>query len=293
MLAPRTADERVVAERRPPDRRCVQVHGCRRLPSATPGAGRRPAEHSTLTRTRQKVGAAGGCADAGRRLILVSVDDHVVEPPDLFDGRLPAAAAEPRPASSPADDGSDVWMFEGSAHPQRRAQRRGRPAAGGVRHRPPGFDRDAPRLLRHPRAHRRHERQRRARLAQLPVDRRLRRPAVLDRADKDVALELVQAYNDWHIDEWCGTYPGRIIPLAIPPVWDPELMADEVRRMAAKGCHAVTFSENPEKLGLPELPHRPLGPVLGGAATTPARSCACTSARRRRWPSPRPTRRST
>ncbi len=62
---------------------------------------------------------------------------------------------------------------------------------------------------------------------------------------------MVQAYNDWHIDEWCGTYPGRFIPLSIPPIWDPELMADEVHRVAAKGCRAVTFSENPEKLGWP------------------------------------------
>jgi tryptophan-rich sensory protein len=30
-------------------------------------------------------------------------------------------------------------------------------------------------------------------------------------------------------------------------------MADEVHRVAAKGCHAVTFSENPEKLGYPSL----------------------------------------
>jgi len=42
----------------------------------------------------------------------------------------------------------------------------------------------------------------------------------------------------------------------VPPIWDPELMAAEIRRMAAKGCHAVTFSENPEKLGLPSL-HNP------------------------------------
>jgi predicted TIM-barrel fold metal-dependent hydrolase len=61
------------------------------------------------------------------------------------------------------------------------------------------------------------------------------------------------AYNDWHIDEWAGTYPGRFIPLSVGPLWDPQLMADEVRRVAAKGCHAVTFSENPEKLGLPSL----------------------------------------
>ena len=44
-------------------------------------------------------------------------------------------------------------------------------------------------------------------------------------------------------------------PLAVLPIWDPDLMADEVHRVAAKGCHAVTFSENPEKLGLPSF-HR-------------------------------------
>ena len=53
--------------------------------------------------------------------------------------------------------------------------------------------------------------------------------------DKDVALAVLRAYNDWHVDEWCGTYPGRMIPLALPPIWDPQLMADEVRRVAAKG----------------------------------------------------------
>jgi len=30
-------------------------------------------------------------------------------------------------------------------------------------------------------------------------------------------------------------------------------MADEIRRVAKKGCHAISFSENPEKLGLPSL----------------------------------------
>jgi predicted TIM-barrel fold metal-dependent hydrolase len=71
--------------------------------------------------------------------------------------------------------------------------------------------------------------------------------------DKDQARAMVEAYNDWHVDEWFGTYPGRFIPLALPILWDTEAMAAEVRRMAAKGCHAVTFSENPAKLGLPSL----------------------------------------
>jgi predicted TIM-barrel fold metal-dependent hydrolase len=68
-----------------------------------------------------------------------------------------------------------------------------------------------------------------------------------------VALAMIRAYNDWHIDEWCGTHPGRFIPCALPAIWDPEIMAAEVRRTAAKGAHAVTFSENPSKLGWPSI----------------------------------------
>ena len=64
---------------------------------------------------------------------------------------------------------------------------------------------------------------------------------------------MLQAYNDWHIDTWCGSQPGRFIPLSLPPIWDPELMAKEVHRVAAKGCHNVTFSEDPSKLGWPSL----------------------------------------
>ena len=26
--------------------------------------------------------------------------------------------------------------------------------------------------------------------------------------DPEFSLALVRAYNDWHIDEWCGAYPG-------------------------------------------------------------------------------------
>ncbi len=110
--------------------------------------------------------------------------------------------------------------------------------------------------------------------------------------DKDIALELLRAYNDWHVEDWCGTYPGRMIPLAVPPVWDPELMADEVRRMADKGCHAVTFSENPEKLGCPSWHSDHWDPFLR-PARRPARSSACTSGRRPPRSSPPWTRRST
>ena len=105
--------------------------------------------------------------------------------------------------------------------------------------------------------------------------------------DKTVALAMLQAYNDWHIDEWCGSYPGRFIPLSLPPIWDPQLMADEVRRVAEKGCRAVTFSENPEKLGWPSFHSDALGPVLacgvgGEHGRLPAHRVVVASSRSRR-----------
>jgi predicted TIM-barrel fold metal-dependent hydrolase len=71
--------------------------------------------------------------------------------------------------------------------------------------------------------------------------------------DRDVNLVMIKAYNDWHVDEWCGAYPDRFIPCGILPLFDVHEAAAEVRRLAAKGCHAVTFSENPAGLGMPSI----------------------------------------
>ena len=94
----------------------------------------------------------------------------------------------------------------------------------------------------------------RARLAQLPVAARASRAGSSRRSTtRTPRSRLCRAYNDWHIEEWCGYAPERFIPLAIPPIWDPDAIADEVRRVAKKGCHAITFPENPVPLGLPSL----------------------------------------
>ena len=68
-------------------------------------------------------------------LILVSVDDHVVEPPDMFEGRVPAKWKDRAPRIVHNDDGTDVWSFEGNTIPNVGPQRRGGPAPRGVRHR--------------------------------------------------------------------------------------------------------------------------------------------------------------
>jgi predicted TIM-barrel fold metal-dependent hydrolase len=67
--------------------------------------------------------------------------------------------------------------------------------------------------------------------------------------DKDLAYACLQAYNDWHIDEWCAGAPGRFIPLPLCALWSPELSAQEVRRVARKGVTAIANGAN--SLGSP------------------------------------------
>ncbi len=50
-------------------------------------------------------------------LILVSVDDHVVEPPDLFEGHLPDEVDGLRAEERAQGDGIDVWVYEGNVIP--------------------------------------------------------------------------------------------------------------------------------------------------------------------------------
>ena len=126
-------------------------------------------------------------------------------------------------------------------------------AEGGVGLRPRRLRRDAPGRLRHRRARARHEPQRRPGVDVLPDLRRLqRRHASSEADDKDLALVMLQAYNDWHIDEWCAAYPGRFIPLAIPPDlgpatrWSTRSGASRPRAVAA-----ITMPELPHIQGLP------------------------------------------
>ena len=150
-------------------------------------------------------------------LVMVSVDDHVVEPPHVFEGRLPAKYADLAPKLITRPDGTSAWVYDGTEISNIALERGGRPAARRVR--------DGTDVLRtDPSGHLEHR----------TIGSRTWMPTgysvhcafpsftgfcgqLFARTDdKDVALAMVQAYNDWHIDEWCGTYPGRFIPCQIP-----------------------------------------------------------------------------
>jgi predicted TIM-barrel fold metal-dependent hydrolase len=74
--------------------------------------------------------------------------------------------------------------------------------------------------------------------------------------DRDLAAACVVAYNDWIVEEWAGDSGGRLLPVCLIPLWDPQAAALEIRRNAARGVRAVAFSELPALLGLPSIHDR-------------------------------------
>ena len=185
-------------------------------------------------------------------MILISVDDHIVEPPDMFKNHLAKKYIDEAPRLVHNPDGSDTWQFRDIVIPNVALNAvAGRPKEEyGLE--PQGLDEIRPGCYK--------------------VDERVKdmnaggilgsicfpsfpgfagRLFVTD--DPEFSLALLQAYNDWHIDEWCGAYPARFIPMALPVIWDAEACAEEVRRVAKKGVHALTFTENPAAMGYPSF----------------------------------------
>ncbi|MFE2832849.1 amidohydrolase family protein [Streptomyces mirabilis] len=185
-------------------------------------------------------------------LILISVDDHIIEPPDMFVNHLPERYKDDAPQLVHQDDGTDTWTFRETVI--RTA------ALNAVAGRPKEEYGLEPQALDEIRPGCYDVNERVADMNAGGILAQMNFPSfpgfaarLFATEDADFSLALVRAYNDWHIDEWCGAHPGRFIPMAIPVIWDAELCATEVRRVAAKGCHSLTFTENPAVLGYPSF----------------------------------------
>jgi predicted TIM-barrel fold metal-dependent hydrolase len=212
---------------------------------------------------------------------IISVDDHVIEPADLWTKWLPGKyrqdgpRVENRPYEMvdpndpsippaqrhfpcrPASSGpsTDFWLYDGLCIPVAHAST----ASVGLTpdqidlNTPIGYSAMRPGFYNPA-----------ARLADMDVnhiERSLCFPTFprfcgqrfLEAKDKELALACVRAYNDWMVEEWCGDSCGRLLPLPLIPLWDPEEGAREVLRNAARGVKAVAFSEIPAHLGLPSI----------------------------------------
>jgi predicted TIM-barrel fold metal-dependent hydrolase len=207
---------------------------------------------------------------ARRRYTVISVDDHIVEPPDAFVGRLPAKYSERAPRVVERADGSEAWVFEGQELPNVGFNAVvGRPVTE-YSFEPTRFD-----------EMRRGAWDISARIADmdlngvyasvcfpsfLPGFAGQRLQQLTD--DPELALACVRAWNDWVIEEWAAFAPGRMVPLQIPYLLDPVVGAAEVRRNAARGFKAMTFSEAPHMLGLPSLHTGHWDPLMAACEET-------------------------
>ncbi len=206
---------------------------------------------------------------------IISVDDHVVEPPHLFERWLPAKFRDHPDAPRIERRGiggmkymggtkydiqwdesapkSDCWFYEDLVAPHKRHVAAVGFARDDMTLSPITYDEMRPGCF-----------EPKARLEDMDVDGveaslcfptmpRFCGQTFAEAHDKDLAAACVTAYNDWMVEEWCGDSGGRLIPLPIVPLWDVDAAAKEIRRNADRGVTAVAFSEIPAKLGLPTI----------------------------------------
>jgi predicted TIM-barrel fold metal-dependent hydrolase len=203
--------------------------------------------------TKGKLEQRADPAPRNRRYTVVSVDDHVLEPPDVFEGRLPARFAESAPRVSHRA-GADWWTFDDEEIPLL--------GADIVQSWEPGTGYSGPVSFED------------ARQGTWDIHARVRDmdlngvaaslnfpstpfgfagQAFMRMKDRLLGLASMRAYNDWIHEVWSTPHPDRIIPCQVTWLHDPKIAAQEIERNAARGFKAVSFTENPWRLGLPSI----------------------------------------
>lgn len=220
---------------------------------------------------------------------IISVDDHVVEPPHLFERwiepkfRDRAPRVERRMISRDTDifgyaedpDGlpGDVWLFGKSVYVHRRpvVVLNGEETSSAVRDKEPvTYDEMRPGCYDPAERIREMESQHVEASIGFPSFPRFCGQAFSEETtnDRELGMACVRAYNDWMVEEWCGDSGGRLIPLIVVPLWDAKLAAAEIRRNAARGVRAVTFSEVVGHLGFPSIHDRNWDPFFEACEET-------------------------
>jgi len=203
------------------------------------------------------------------RYTVISVDDHLVEPPDMFEGRLPAKFDAAAPHIVENTRGHQLWEFDGQRYSQV-----GMNAVAGRR--PECVTLEPTRF----------EDMRRgcwdidARIADMDLNgvwASLNFPSMIagfagrifsSASDPELGLAVTRAWNDWLYEAWWQPYPERIIPCGITFLADPELGAQEIRRNAERGFRSVTLPERPHRIDLPSLFSGYWDPIIAACAET-------------------------
>ncbi len=186
-------------------------------------------------------------------MVIISVDDHITEPPDMFDKHLSKEHLATAPRFGTDENGKSFWTYQGMFMPSV-----GLNAVVGRPLEEYGMEPNSLEEMRKG-VYDVHERINDMNVNGIAASLNFGTCVGFDGGkfhaapDKDLSLVHLRAYNDWHIDEWCGAYPGRFIPCALLPTWDMDATIEEIKRIAAKGCTTVSLNENPTKQGLPSI----------------------------------------
>jgi predicted TIM-barrel fold metal-dependent hydrolase len=203
------------------------------------------------------------------RYTLFSTDDHLVEPPGMFDGRLPAKFSDLAPKVVETEEGHEVWQFDGQVFFQvglnavvgrKREDWKVEPTRFDEMRRG-CYDVDA----------RIHDMDINGVWASVNFPSQITGfcGRVFSRcSDPELGLAVTRAWNDWFYDEWFSKYPDRIVPMGITFLADPEEAAHEIRRNAARGFTAVTLPESPHRIGMEPIFSAWWDPIIAACAET-------------------------
>ncbi|NPU95496.1 MAG: amidohydrolase [Gammaproteobacteria bacterium] len=187
-------------------------------------------------------------------LVIVSVDDHISEPPDMFKRHLKGDDLASAPKFHTSPTGANYWTYQGMTMTS--------VGLNAVVGRVPEEYGMEPQSLEQVRKGCYDPK---ARIDDMNVNgiaASLNFGSVggfdgsrcFHKApDLTLAVKHLRAYNDWHILEWCGFDRSRFIPCALLPTWDMNATVTEIKRIASLGCTSVTLSENPTRMGLPSI----------------------------------------
>ncbi|MFV0463095.1 MAG: amidohydrolase family protein [Nostocoides sp.] len=184
---------------------------------------------------------------------FISVDDHALEPPELFTSRVPARFKDAAPRVD-MSSGRPRWLIEDKVVAVVGGDAAvGRPMKDWIQLEI-GYDEMRPGV--------RDPHQRTKDMDIIGEWASLCFPSIAwgfagkmfsQMKDRDLGFASFLAYNDWMLEEWCGAAPERFIPCQIPWLADPEVAATQIRNNADRGFKCVTFSENPHGLGFASL----------------------------------------
>jgi predicted TIM-barrel fold metal-dependent hydrolase len=200
---------------------------------------------------------------------IISVDDHLLEPGDLFENRLSAKLKDRAPRLGTGEDGAPWWVIDDVAVPILMLNG----ACGRI------MSEWSLTAVRFDEL-RRGVWDSKARLHDMDIGGvwaslcfgsaiwGFAGTRFSKMSDPEVGLACLRAYNDWMLEEWCAADRNRYIPCQLPWLRDARVGAAEIYRNAARGVRAVSFSENPEGLGFPNVYDRSWDPFFAACEET-------------------------